>query len=148
MEFSRQEYWNGLPFPSPEDLPNPGIKSASPARVSCIAGGFFTTEPPGKTPSGVWLTPLYSQILNPFKCTLKYPSYLSSERAELQQAKGHALIVGLHEHYSVGNQVVCVCVCVCVCVEWERVYESQSSWICHSHLGLLGHCASRGNTPE
>ena len=28
--FSRQEYWSGLPFPSPEDLPNPGIKSRSP----------------------------------------------------------------------------------------------------------------------
>ena len=31
MGFSRQEYWNGLPFPSPEDLPNPGIKPWSPA---------------------------------------------------------------------------------------------------------------------
>ena len=31
MEFSRPEYWNGLPFPSPGNLPNPGIKSRSPA---------------------------------------------------------------------------------------------------------------------
>ena len=31
MEFSRQEYWNGLPFPSPEDLPDPGIEPGSPA---------------------------------------------------------------------------------------------------------------------
>ena len=31
MEFPRQEYWSGLPFPSPENLPNPGIKPASPA---------------------------------------------------------------------------------------------------------------------
>ena len=48
MEFSRQEYWSGLPFPSPGDhfLPNWGIKPTSPA----LAGGFFTTEPPGKTP--------------------------------------------------------------------------------------------------
>ena len=44
MEFSRQEYWSGLPFPSPENLPNPGIKPVSPA----LTGGFFTTEPPGK----------------------------------------------------------------------------------------------------
>ena len=44
MGFSRQEYWSGLPFPSPEDLPNPGIESTSPA----LADGFFTTEPPGK----------------------------------------------------------------------------------------------------
>ena len=44
MGFSRQEYWSELPFPSPEDLPDPGIESLSPA----LAGGFFTTEPPGK----------------------------------------------------------------------------------------------------
>ena len=31
VEFSRQEYWSGLPFPSPEDLPNPGTKPGSPA---------------------------------------------------------------------------------------------------------------------
>ena len=31
MEFSRQEYWSGLPFPSPGDLPKPGIKPRSPA---------------------------------------------------------------------------------------------------------------------
>ena len=49
MGFPRQGYWNGLPFPSPEDLPDPGIKSTSPAllAVSFIAGRFFTTEPPG-----------------------------------------------------------------------------------------------------
>ena len=44
MEFSRQECWSGLPFPSPGYLPDPGIKPAS----SALAGGFFTTEPPGK----------------------------------------------------------------------------------------------------
>ena len=37
MEFSRQEYWSGLPFPSPRDLPNPGIKP-----ISYISGRFFT----------------------------------------------------------------------------------------------------------
>ena len=44
MRFSRQEYWSGLPFPSAEDLPNPGIELMSPE----LAGRFFTTEPPGK----------------------------------------------------------------------------------------------------
>ena len=44
MGFSRQEYWSGLPFPSPGDLPDPGIKPTSPA----LAGGFFIVEPPGK----------------------------------------------------------------------------------------------------
>ena len=47
MGFSRQEYWSGLLFPFPGDLPDPGIKPASPA-ASALAGGIFTTEPPGK----------------------------------------------------------------------------------------------------
>ena len=41
MEFSRQEYWSGLPFPSPWDLPNPGIEPASLASPA-LAGRFFT----------------------------------------------------------------------------------------------------------
>jgi len=44
MRFSRQQHWSGLPFPSPGDLPDPGMEPTSPA----LAGGFFTTEPPGK----------------------------------------------------------------------------------------------------
>ena len=44
MGFPRQEYWTGLPSPSPEDFPHLGIKLTSPA----LAGGFLTTEPPGK----------------------------------------------------------------------------------------------------
>ena len=44
MRFPRQEHWSGLPFPSPGDLPDPGIELGSPA----LAGRFFTTEPPGK----------------------------------------------------------------------------------------------------
>ena len=47
MEFSRQEYRNGLPLPTPGDLPNPGIKPASLVSPA-LAGGFFTTESPGK----------------------------------------------------------------------------------------------------
>ena len=44
MDVFRQEYWSGLPFPPPRDLPDPGIQPASPA----LAGGFFTIEPLGK----------------------------------------------------------------------------------------------------
>ena len=44
MEFSRLEYWCGLPFPPPGELPNPGIEPESPP----LAGRFFTTEPSGK----------------------------------------------------------------------------------------------------
>ena len=47
MKFSSQEYWSGLPFPSPGNLPNPGIEPRSPASPA-LAGGFFTTVSPGK----------------------------------------------------------------------------------------------------
>ena len=43
MGFSGQEYWNGLPFPSPGHLPNPGIEPAS-LMSPALAGGFFTTS--------------------------------------------------------------------------------------------------------
>ena len=44
IESSRQDYWSGLPFPSPEDLPDPGIEPRSPE----LQGDSLPTEPPGK----------------------------------------------------------------------------------------------------
>ncbi|ELR50988.1 hypothetical protein M91_11147, partial [Bos mutus] len=47
MGFSRQEYWSGLPFPSPGDLPDPGIEPGiEPASLMspALVGGFFTTS--------------------------------------------------------------------------------------------------------
>ena len=43
MGFSREEYWSGLPFPSPGDLPKPGIKPGSPA----LQADSLPSEPPG-----------------------------------------------------------------------------------------------------
>ena len=43
MAFSRQEYWSGLPFPSPEDLPDPGVEPTS-LTSPALAGMFFTTS--------------------------------------------------------------------------------------------------------
>ena len=47
MGFSRQEYWSGLPYPTRGDLPDLGIEAAPPVSPA-LAGGFFTTGPPGK----------------------------------------------------------------------------------------------------
>ena len=44
MGFSRQEYWSRLPFPSPEDLPDPGIEPVPPT----LEADALTSEPPGK----------------------------------------------------------------------------------------------------
>ena len=43
MGFSRQEYWSGLPYPSPGDLPDPGIEPRSPA----LRADLLPSEPPG-----------------------------------------------------------------------------------------------------
>ena len=47
MEFSRQEHWSGLPFPTPGHLPDPGVEPVSLASPA-LAGRFFTTKPPRK----------------------------------------------------------------------------------------------------
>ena len=49
MGFSRQEYWNALPFPTPGDLLDPGIQLTSHA----LADGFFNSEPLGKPPKNM-----------------------------------------------------------------------------------------------
>ena len=54
MEFSRQEYWGGLPFPSPGDLPNPGIEPGSPT----LRADALPSEPPG-----MYNDPLVARIL-------------------------------------------------------------------------------------
>ena len=74
MGFLRQEYWSGLPFPPSGGLPDAGIKP-----TSALAGGFFTTEPPGKPshristhPNLIWPHPnlnVSAQTLFPNKFT-------------------------------------------------------------------------------
>ena len=69
MGFSRQEYWSGLPFPPPGDLPDLGIKPASPA----LGGGFFTPVPPGKQfyltfTSHLIEMPAYDWNVDPIRC--------------------------------------------------------------------------------
>ena len=49
MEFSRQEYWSGLPFPSPGDFSDPGIELRSPA----LQADILPSEPPGKPPESL-----------------------------------------------------------------------------------------------
>ena len=60
MIFSRQEYWCGLPFPPPGDLPNPGTESASPVSPA-LAVRFFTTASARKPPDPSKVSALYSK---------------------------------------------------------------------------------------
>ena len=69
LEFSRQEYWSGLPFPPPGDLPDPGIKPTTPMSP-VLAGEFFTSELPGKPPEDLYQFP---------KCFLEFLSMMHVE---------------------------------------------------------------------
>ena len=59
MRFSKQEYWNGLPFPSPGDLPDPGIEPRSPT----LEADALTSEPPGNRCPHVEDLPTKSSII-------------------------------------------------------------------------------------
>ena len=59
MEFSKQEYWSGLPFPSPGDLPDPGIEPRSPA----LQADALPSEPPGKPISVQYIIVNYMHIV-------------------------------------------------------------------------------------
>ena len=76
MEFSRQEHWSGVPFPTPRDLPDPGIEPTSLVSPA-LAGGFFTTGPPGK-PKRLAKKSCMPFLNEAFKSNLLFPIYLET----------------------------------------------------------------------
>ena len=93
MEFFRQEYWSGLPFPIPVDLPDTGIKPASLA----LADGFFTTEPPRKpTTAQILLStnldfyiPHFIVMIKPLSCGVDFIFIPIFQMRKLRLAHGH-----------------------------------------------------------
>ena len=108
---SQQEYWEGLPFPSPGDLPRPGIKP----EASALAGRFFTTEPPGKP----------SQLMNKFRIMKEFP--MSTKACLPRQPQLLEVMVFLPEepHFCVWN----------LCVFGARLCPSPP----HSSAGQCSH---------
>ena len=94
MGFSRQKYWSGLPFPTPGDLPNQGIKTAS----SASAGRFFTTSTTWEAPKVYYLTS-FLLLIYPFS------KHLLSTHYVVGTPIGTGCIVCLHGSYIlvVGN---------------------------------------------
>ena len=81
MGFPKQEHWNGLPFLSPGDLPDPGIESRSPVSPA-LAGGF--SELPGKPIKAQALFALFAQelripvkLLTSYRCCLVLHRFMS-----------------------------------------------------------------------
>ena len=74
VEFSRQEYWTGLPFPSPGDLPNPGIEPGSLA----LQADSLPSEPPGKPQLEV------GELYDPFPNSLGHFTFVDQQIQELR----------------------------------------------------------------
>ena len=81
-KFSRQEYWSGLPFPSPGDFPDPRIEPVSLASPA-LTGGFFTTAAPGKPLSHI----RYVNSFHPAKDCLNNALLLVSSNLCLEAAR-------------------------------------------------------------
>ena len=130
MRFPRQEYWNGLPFPSPGDLSIWRIKPASP-----IAGRFFTTEPPGKQQRCIaaklgsfevlaLVLPL-SCLQDGLKMTTSIPVWHSGP------------LLWRKESWSCSQIVIFICFSLtltcrsgestCLCFTWSRSFSGQKS---------------------
>ena len=80
MEISRQEYWNGLPFPSPRDLPNSGIEPGSPA----LQADTLPSEPPGKLTKHVYIYIFQQKVLKR-ETRRKKDSIFKALRRKIQQ---------------------------------------------------------------
>ena len=93
MEFSRQEYWSGLPFPSPGDLPKPGIKPGTPA----LPADSLMSEPPGKP---IHKSPMQDGVLDPTNilCTWSCEYALSDWRNHKQTFSFHLTLSIRRKH--------------------------------------------------
>ena len=159
MGFPRQEYWSGLPFPSPGDLPDPGIKPAS----SALAGRSFTTEPPGKPFSLVLPTASHSTSREP--CIIKSagcePQLLSfcsqNETTEwdrmTSRASGNSIgsFVDLWSLFNYFCLVLCLRRCPqgCYLVAASGGYSLVAElWLLIAWLLLLRSTGSRAGEPQ
>ena len=102
MGFSRQEYWSGLPFPSPGDLPDPGIEPGSPA----FQADALTSEPPGKPcckQPFLFMFGKSSCILQKPKEMFQFGWWFAHDTCWFTHGKSS---------FSCWEQLLCVCVCI------------------------------------
>ena len=85
---SQQEYWSGLPFPSPGNLPDPGVKTSSLASPA-LAGRFFTTAPPTGFRGTQTLNPYKGERMNKQDCAMLCLKVAHIRRGSTIQGKEH-----------------------------------------------------------
>ena len=138
MEFSRQEYWCGLPFPSPGDLPNPGIKPQSPA----LQADSLPSEPPGKPILELLAHYKYSSIVTDVSCYFSPIWFLCIWAWKQPQCMGSrithtAMYAGLHEPMAGLLISVCIQKKITTCSHPITPLYLPSQCILASNLDLL-----------
>ena len=139
MGFSRREYWSRLPFPSPGDLPNLGIKPASPV-FPALAGRFFIPEPRGKP----WPQPLCAWVLSHFSRVLLFVTlWTVACQAPLsmgfsRQEYWNGLLQGIFPTQGSNLHLLCLLHC-------RRVFTTSATWEAQG-LGL--YCSLKSNCLE
>ena len=109
MRLPRQQYWNGLPFPSPGDLPHPEIELVSPTSP-ILAGGFFTAAPPERNRTALvvqWLRLHFQQwvegLISVWGANTLYAVWYS------QKKKKKLLILISHQYFNLEHWVKLFC---------------------------------------
>ena len=126
--FPRQEYCSGLPFPSPGNLPNPGMEHTSPVSPA-LEGRFFTIEPPGKPPSQHHQGGISLRTLRYLLCII------SLHHPPLREAATRAAIPSFQlspETYLLGKKFIC------------QLTPAPGSWT--SYLTLRFHFSGHNST--
>ena len=125
VEFPRQEYWSGLPSPSPGDLPDPGMELTPPV----FAGGFFTTAPSGRPEQGSNLHPLqwergvFHSVVKD-RQVLKIPHFCS--------CPSRILITSMLDHLLLSHRFLRLCSFFfsVIQTEWILLIAPPVRWFC------------------
>ena len=130
MGFSRQESWSGLPFPSPGDLPGPGIKPTFPA----LAGRFFPTEPPGKP---LLMKRRFALTTNHYLCThTPHPPhsrarYVNNHTCERLFTQKHLFYLGSRYRRKVNSLPSLYIEKIHKCIYHSQGFLQPSCFACH-----------------
>ena len=134
----QQEYWSGLPFPPPGDLPNPGSKPM-PLMSPALAGGFFTTSTTREAPMYVWLS-----ITESLCCTEEINNF-TYFCMMVNSIQPNVLTQALEKNES---SLVCTGRGSYGPVIWEEEEVIQLEWGAHFHPGNLAHQHRKWNFPS
>ena len=120
MGFSRQEYWNRLPFPTAGNLPNPGIKPQSPVSP-VLPSRFFTTASPGK-PSYRLNRPIFFPLIHAMRCVSERIYYHTSPRRIIMMTKSKVKEESICSKHLKDAEWIKECVCI-----WAAAAKSHQS---------------------